>query len=234
MIVFAGILIILIIIFTLSSKNSNNTVSKNEEEIKSFNLTNKNNSTTKNIEHSRGSKILYVRFNTLSDIKLGDFLVKKDQVIKLPKITLVNKEFLGWSYLENGKMIGPFLDELLITNNIELVASWKNKFTITNQSGKIFLETKLTGVTFNNRQSNIKRLRINQELIYDREANNLYDSYAILVKNIYGDEIGYIPKDINRQRALKIDNGSFFNINVKELKGFEGSNLGVTVFIKEL
>lgn len=233
MIVFVCILITLIIIFTLSSKNSNNIVSKNEEEINSFSL-NRNNETAKKIEHIRGSKILYVRFNTLSDIKLGDFLVKKDQVIKLPKLALETKEFLGWSYLENEKMIGPFLDELLITNNIELVASWKTKNTITNQFGKFFLETKLTGVTFNNRQSNIKRLRINQELIYDREANNLYDSYAILVRNIYGDEIGYIPKDINRQMALKIDNGSFFNINVKELKGFEGSNLGVTVFIKEL
>lgn len=60
------------------------------------------------------------------------------------------------------------------------------------------LKIKVRGVTYNNRQENIKKLHIGDELLLVLEPNNLYDKNAVLVTNNFNEEIGYIPRSDNK------------------------------------
>ena len=58
---------------------------------------------------------------------------------------------------------------------------------------------KLAGVTYNNRQTTIKKLTLNEEVILKPEPNNPFDKTAVLVTNTRNEELGYIPRTDNKE-----------------------------------
>lgn len=57
-------------------------------------------------------------------------------------------------------------------------------------------ETRIVGISYNNRAENIKKLRIKERVILEKEVNNKFDKNAIQVKNIDNESLGYISKSI--------------------------------------
>jgi len=89
---------------------------------------------------------------------------------------------------------------------------------------------KVAGVSFENRQNIIKNLHTGEQLILVREKNNSFDSNAIGVHTLYGEQIGYIPKDINHFFAMKMDDGTKYSAYISSIYGgYEGMNLGLTI-----
>jgi len=87
--------------------------------------------------------------------------------------------------------------------------SWYN--TPTSQSGdsrgeeqKDFI-TKIVGVTFENRQENIKKIRAGETILLIREPNNPYDENAIAVKTRSGLSLGHISRESAFELAPRLD-----------------------------
>lgn len=95
----------------------------------------------------------------------------------------------------------------------------------------INIYTKLVGVTFNNRQSNIMRLKVNDKLRLIREPNNIYDTNAILVCDKNFNELGHISKNLATTLAPILDAGKKLSITVQDITGTIQTSLGVNVFI---
>lgn len=94
---------------------------------------------------------------------------------------------------------------------------------------------KLAGVTFDDAQDNIKDLEPlgidRMDLI--REPGNAYDPNAIRVE-FEGRYLGYIPKGIARQFAIKMDLGARFSASfVQKNKSSYHDTVGLTVEIIE-
>ena len=90
--------------------------------------------------------------------------------------------------------------------------------------------TKLTGVTYNNRQRNITLLKNGKKLKVVREVNNEYDKNAIELFD--GDNsIGYIPAETVRKLSAKYDVGSEIEVFVEPytVNTLETENLSCTV-----
>lgn len=96
---------------------------------------------------------------------------------------------------------------------------------------EINMHTKLVGVTFNNRQSNIINLHVNDKLCLIREPDNIYDSNAILVCDQNFNELGHISKDLAATLAPILDNGQELSATVENITGDICTNLGVNIFI---
>lgn len=71
---------------------------------------------------------------------------------------------------------------------------------------------KIAGVTFDDAQNNIKQLEMMtvERIDLIREPSNLYDSNAIRVEN-KGCYLGYIPKQIGKDLAIKMDLGAILH-----------------------
>lgn len=54
--------------------------------------------------------------------------------------------------------------------------------------------TRVVGVTFEGRQAVVAALKVGEKIILRRESNNPYDSNAIRVERISGEQIGYIDR----------------------------------------
>ena len=97
---------------------------------------------------------------------------------------------------------------------------------------------KVVGITFENRQRVIARLRVGQPLRFVLEPSNLYDSHAVKIETISGEQIGYISKDRNQEIFNNIrNNKAKYEPVVSSITGggfnaAYGVNLEVTV--KEL
>lgn len=90
--------------------------------------------------------------------------------------------------------------------------------------------TKLTGVTYNNRQQNIALLEKGKKLEVVREVNNEYDKNAIELFD-GNNSIGYIPSETVRKLSLKYDVGSEIEVFVEKITGGNGNFYGVNVRI---
>lgn len=94
---------------------------------------------------------------------------------------------------------------------------------------------KLAGVTFDNKQFNISRLSVNQELILIREPNNVHDRFAVAVCTKSGEPLGYIPAANNGSIAYRMDRGGKYRVVVGAVTGGGyGQNYGLNVFIEEI
>lgn len=93
------------------------------------------------------------------------------------------------------------------------------------------IEFNISGVTYNNRQSNISKLRAGENLKLIREANNKFDSNAIQIFNSLNQELGYVPKEINIRIGGMLSKGQIKNVYVKNISGGNGYYYGVTVVI---
>ena len=65
--------------------------------------------------------------------------------------------------------------------------------------------TKLVGVTFDNRQENIKKIRAGETILLIREPNNPYDENAIAVSTRSGLSLGHIKRELAYELAPRLD-----------------------------
>ena len=65
--------------------------------------------------------------------------------------------------------------------------------------------TKIVGVTFENRQENIKKIRAGEVVLLIREPNNPYDENAIAVKSRSGLSLGHIKRELAYELAPRLD-----------------------------
>ena len=79
--------------------------------------------------------------------------------------------------------------------------------------------TKLVGVTFENRQENINKIRTGETVLLIREPNNPYDENAIAVKTRSGLSLGHIKRELAYELAPRLDSLS---------RPLEGKVLAVT------
>lgn len=91
--------------------------------------------------------------------------------------------------------------------------------------------TKLSGVTFEDRQEIIKNLDIFSNVQLMRDYNNIYDRNAIAVIDEKNRKIGWIPKETAAKLAPLIDNGKFINTKVLKKIGGGGYIYGLLVEI---
>ncbi len=97
-----------------------------------------------------------------------------------------------------------------------------------NDNRKIY--TKVKGVTFDNRQNLISRLKPNQSLKLIREKDNAFDEYAVAVYSNEG-QIGYVPKEISKNVAIYLDKELVVSCRVIAITGLENMSFGVNIVI---
>lgn len=142
--------------------------------------------------------------------------------------------FLNWELEDKTK----FDDLWKLPSRTKLFAKWESNKPVIPKVNEpkanegFFL--KLTGVTIGKRQENIKKIKANDELIYQREPLNPYDKNAILIKTKDGFDLGYIPKLNNRQLAENIDKGIKYSISVSVVTGTGNDYRGVNVYILQV
>lgn len=90
---------------------------------------------------------------------------------------------------------------------------------------------KLTGVTYNNRQQTISRLREFDTIQLKRDKYNVHDKNAIEVCNSSHQSIGWIPKEHAARIAPVMDKGNEFYISLASILGGNGYNYGVEITI---
>jgi hypothetical protein len=83
----------------------------------------------------------------------------------------------------------------------------------------IFLKFRLTGVTYQDRQSIISRTNFNDKLYLKRDKLNKYDRNAIEVLNNKSQSIGWVPKDIAASLSPKIDGDIEFFVKISQILG---------------
>lgn len=95
--------------------------------------------------------------------------------------------------------------------------------------------SKIVGVTFEGRQEVIDRLKGDEELRFRREPDNEYDSNAVAVDVLIGQNwlpIGYIARDKNAELAEVLTNGRYASIELSEITGGGDKSYGVNVYIE--
>ena len=102
----------------------------------------------------------------------------------------------------------------------------------------MFFYTKVAGVTFENRQRVIAKLERRglleegEGLILKREPFNPYDSNAVAVYASNGEQIGFLPKDIAKEAAPRMDRGVIYRATVVGVTGGDAENVyGVNIKI---
>ena len=94
--------------------------------------------------------------------------------------------------------------------------------------------SKIAGVTFDNRQRYIPGLRAGQELEYRRDRYNPYDSNAVGLYDAYGNQIGFLSKEVASQVAPKMDAGKRYRITVSQVTGGGSWSYGVNIHIHQI
>lgn len=101
-----------------------------------------------------------------------------------------------------------------------------------NHKGKdIEYYSKLSGVTYGDRQIYIPLLKEGEELHLERERNNQFDSNALAVHDSVGHHLGYVPKDLAAKVSPLIDQGKTFYAYVTSITGGNGYSYGVNIRI---
>ncbi|MGM0501855.1 MAG: HIRAN domain-containing protein [Bacillota bacterium] len=93
------------------------------------------------------------------------------------------------------------------------------------------LNTKVVGVTFDNRQQVVKNLFAGQELKLKREPHNIHDENAIAVYNKHK-QVGYIKKELASQLAPYLDENKKYRCKVNKVLGGGAKNYGVNIKIE--
>lgn len=99
------------------------------------------------------------------------------------------------------------------------------------------INTKIAGVTFpnedgTNRQDLIKQLKIEEELILEKEDNNPYDSNALRILNKNKQMIGYIKKTLAQDIRTGMKNGWVYKAKVSMITGQDKQTTGCNIVIE--
>lgn len=129
----------------------------------------------------------------------------------------------------------------------KIIESNQNNFLniIHNQTGltipkpyerDIFLfDTYIAGVSFlENKDDLEKELQVGDTLDFYREPGNEYDANAIMVKNIEGMKIGYVPKHDNIVFARLMDAGKLLVGEIVSLNNNKGwLRIKINIYMKD-
>ncbi len=90
--------------------------------------------------------------------------------------------------------------------------------------------TKLVGVSFEGRQDTIAGLRVDTELVLERQPANEFDPNAIAVR--YGTlQLGFVRKQIAKHLAPLIDGGARYRARIESLTGGGEKHRGVNIYM---
>lgn len=88
--------------------------------------------------------------------------------------------------------------------------------------------TKISGISFYDRQQIIKQINVGDILQLKRDYKNQYDKFAI---GIYTNDnhIGWIPKHISQKLAWELDCGLNWVVKVMDITGRDKETQGVNI-----
>ena len=94
------------------------------------------------------------------------------------------------------------------------------------------MHTKIVGVTFENRQNLLKKLKVDDKLQLIREPNNTYDKNAVAV--YYGvNQLGYIGAQLAKYIAHRMDAGTRYQCTVSAVTGgTDGNKYGANITLE--
>jgi hypothetical protein len=98
--------------------------------------------------------------------------------------------------------------------------------------------TKIAGVTHEGRQRVIARCSVGERLLLVRDPNNDFDTGAIKVMRLNGEQLGFIPAHVSRGDdpsglALRMDRGDKYQCRISNLTGRGKEALGVNIEIAQ-
>jgi hypothetical protein len=83
---------------------------------------------------------------------------------------------------------------------------WYQAFRLSKAEDEdLSMETRIAGVTYENRQSIIADMEENEHVLLVREPENSFDDNAVSVKRINGRQIGYLPRELAAKVAPRLD-----------------------------
>ncbi len=91
--------------------------------------------------------------------------------------------------------------------------------------------TRVTGVTYEGRQSIISKMSSAEPITIRRDRFNKHDRNAIGIYNKYNQQIGWIPREIAAELAPKMDAGAQFSAKINKILGGNGYNYGLEILI---
>lgn len=78
---------------------------------------------------------------------------------------------------------------------------------------------KAVGVTYENRQRAIAKLKTGDALYFVLEPENKYDKYAVRIITVSGDDVGYVCSAYNKDIFMNIQNGQRYKLTVSQVTG---------------
>ena len=98
--------------------------------------------------------------------------------------------------------------------------------------------TKIAGVTHEGRQRVVAGCRVGERLLLVRDPSNDFDSGAIKVMRLNGEQLGFIPAHVSRGDdpsglALRMDRGDKYECRISDLTGRRKETLGVNIEITQ-
>ena len=93
---------------------------------------------------------------------------------------------------------------------------------------------KVVGVTYDNRQQLIEKLKPGDKLYFRPDPSNQYDNYAVQVVNAAGEQLGFVSKEQNRTIFENlINNNGMYDVSVSAVTGGGyGSNYGLNIEVE--
>ncbi len=85
--------------------------------------------------------------------------------------------------------------------------------------------TKVVGVTFENRQAALQNLEAGSELLLMREPENEFDAHAIAVKTLEGLQLGYLNHRLAQRISRVMDAGIPYSAAIKAITGRDAARL---------
>lgn len=101
------------------------------------------------------------------------------------------------------------------------------------QTPKDTMITKLSGVTFEGRQNIIANLLPQTKIYMEQDYHNSYDKNAIGVFIAEGIQIGWIPANLAKELAPKMDDGSEYTAKIRQILGGNEYNYGVEIEVSQ-
>ena len=93
------------------------------------------------------------------------------------------------------------------------------------------IHSKIAGVTFEERQSIVKQLKVGDTLILEREPTNIYDKNAIKVLLPDKRHVGYINKTLARDLSEAMDRKNNYSCFVSGITGQTHDSYGCNIII---
>ncbi|KUP04424.1 hypothetical protein Q75_15650 [Bacillus coahuilensis p1.1.43] len=90
---------------------------------------------------------------------------------------------------------------------------------------------RLSGVTFEGRQTNIASLTSSSSIYLKRQYSNSYDSKAIEVLDTHHRSLGWIPKDKNHRIAQLLDAGFTLPAKIHQTIGGNDLHYGIEILL---